>query len=215
MAEKTEDKENTFELEEALASKKDDEITPIIAKETAKMEIESEEHTLKSQINILSEMVQGIKSIIEEKLAYDETKERMFQLLYQQLKDYKEGLLEGIQKPIIKALLPLYDSIIRVGKVVSSHTISEENLKNEIDMIKFELEEILYRMDAVPFIDHPEVLDRKLHKTIKVIETSDPNEDKQVVEIVRYGFLWKNNILRPEEVIIKKYNPKRKEDYDA
>lgn len=159
--------------------------------------------------NTIIDLLKHAISLIENKVCYDETKEKMFQTLYQQLKEYKEGLLESIQRPIIKTLLPLYDSILRLEKAVQNQELSREYLKNEIYVLKSDMEEALYRMDVTPFTEHPEMLDRKLHKTIKVIETSDPNEDKQVVEILKYGFFWKGNILRPEEVIIKRYNPQK------
>lgn len=178
--------------------------TRITEAREAKTLLESSAHLV-----TITEMLKNVISLIENKISYDETKEKMFQSLYQQLKEYKEGFVESIQKPIIKILLPLYDSVIRIDKALKSKDFSIDALKNEVDILKSEFEEVLYQLDVTPFIEHPEILDRKIHKTIKVIETSDPNEDKKIVEIVRYGFFWKGNILRPEEVTIERYNPQK------
>ena len=204
MVEKIEDRGNVVQSDEGMA---EGEIrqTPN-GGETKATETTVNEFPPGSPLDDLSKQLRDLKSLIEEKVAYDETKEKMFQVLYQQLKEYKEGLVENIQRPIIKALLPLYDNIAKVEKAFNSDTASQGELRNEFNVLKCELQEILFRMDVVPFGEHPKTLDRKLHKTMKVIDTDDPHEDKQVVEILRYGFFWKNNILRPEEVIIKRYN---------
>jgi len=212
---KLEEKNEAIRENTKGTSEKETEVTlpqattePIITTEDGIPEVSVESS---SQLLIITELLKSVTSLIENKISYDETKEKMFQTLYQQLKEYKEGFLESIQRPIIKTLLPLYDSILRLEKAVQNQELSREYLDNEIYVLKSDMEEVLYRMDVFLFTEHPQKLDRKLHKTIKVIETSDLNEDKHVVEILKYGFFWKGNILRPEEVVIKRYFPQKEE----
>ena len=145
-----------------------------------------------------------IKTIIERKVAYDETKEKMFNALYEQLKGYQGEFLDALQKPLIRNLLTLYDDMIKFEEVIDQESCSEK-VKNAMAAIKIELLEILGNMEVMPFVEHPKVLDRKLQKTIKVIETAEPAEDNKVVECLKQGFFWKGNIFRPDEVIIKRY----------
>ena len=77
----------------------------------------------------------------------------------------------------------------------------QRNLEN----VRYELEEVLYRMDVTPYEEHPEKLDQKLHKTLKTIPTEDPNKDRAVVTIHKTGFYWREKVLRPEEVTIFRY----------
>jgi len=145
-----------------------------------------------------------IRDLIERKIVYDETKERMFNVLYEQLKGYQKEFLESLQKPIINNLLVLYDDINKL-KNMALIEISDKRVINGIEAIETELLNILYQLDIVPFEKHPEILDPKLHKTVKVVETTEITEDKKVVEILKAGFSWQDKILRPEEVIIKRF----------
>ena len=77
----------------------------------------------------------------------------------------------------------------------------QENLEN----VRYELEEVLYRMDVTPYEEHPEKLDQKLHKTLKTTPTDDPDKDREVVEIHKTGFYWRERVFRPEEVTIFRY----------
>jgi len=145
-----------------------------------------------------------INDTIKRKVAYDETKEKMFNALYEQLKGYQGEFLDAYQKPLIKNLLGLYDDMIEFEKIIDQESCSEK-VNNGIVAIKIELLEILDNMEVVCFQEHSKILDRRLQKAIRVIETSDPEEDKKVVEFLKEGFFWKGNIFRPEEVVIKKH----------
>lgn len=161
--------------------------------------------------NVLVNLLKYVISLIENRISYDETKEKMFQALYLELQEYKDGFIESIQKPIIKTFLPIYDIVLRLEKIVQENKQGREYLQNEICILKSEIEEAFYRLDVIPFSEHPEILDRKLHKTVGIVETCEPNEDKKITKILRRGLFWKDKILRPEEVIIKKYNSQKEE----
>lgn len=77
----------------------------------------------------------------------------------------------------------------------------QANLEN----VRYELEEVLYRMDVTRYEEHPEKLDQKLHKTLKTTPTDDPDKDREVVEIHKTGFYWREKVFRPEEVTIFRY----------
>jgi molecular chaperone GrpE (heat shock protein) len=165
--------------------------------EEEKVETETEKMPMESDTTTL---LQEIKEMIEKKIAYDETKEKMFNALHGQLKGYQGEFLDAFKRPLIKNLLVLYDDIIKVEEIAGI-----EKIKNGIGSLKAELLQILDNMEVVPFDEHSEVLDRKLQKTVKAVETTELTEDKKVVEVVKMGFLWKGNLFRPEEVVIKRY----------
>ena len=83
----------------------------------------------------------------------------------------------------------------------------QSNLKNAF----YELEEVLYRLDVTPNEEHPEKLDRALHKTFKAIPTDDPDKDRDIAEIHKIGFYWREKVFRPEEVTIFRYSEKEGE----
>ena len=75
------------------------------------------------------------------------------------------------------------------------------NLEN----VRFELEEVLYRMDVIPYEEHPGKLDPKLHKTVGTMPADDPDEDRRVVDTHKTGFYWREKVFRPAEVTISRY----------
>jgi molecular chaperone GrpE (heat shock protein) len=154
-------------------------------------------------------LLEEIRSLVKDRLAYDETKERMFQELYVQLQGFKGGFLESIQGQARKALVSLFDSVVRMERATREETSCPERVRAEAETLRVEVEEALYRLDVVPFAEHPDRLDRKLHKTVKVVETDSPEEDNLVVEVVRTGFLHKDVVLRPEEVVVKRFRQQK------
>lgn len=87
-------------------------------------------------------------------------------------------------------------------------TLSE--FRNNMENVRIELEEVLYRMDVEPYeqqAEQPKKLDRKLHKTIETIPTDNPDQHESVAEVRKIGFYWREKVFRPEEVDIFRYTP--------
>ena len=147
-----------------------------------------------------------IKSIIQERLEYDVAKEKVVDKLNDELRFYRDNFVFQSQKSMFIDLMLLYDHLERILAVLGTDDVfSKEKTTELLQTFKEELLEILYRKDITPFEEHPEYLNHKLHKTIKTIPTNEESENNKVDEIIKTGFRWNDNILRPEEVIIKKY----------
>ena len=159
--------------------------------------------------DILSEhknSLHEIKSLIEARLQYDTTKDAVINRLSEEVKIYRDNFIFQSHKPIFLDLIMLFDSLDQFQNSINgSEELSRERIIDWLHALREELLEILYRRDILPFDEHPEVLDYKLHKTIKTIPTPDEGENNRVVKILKSGFRWNEKILRPEEVIIKKF----------
>jgi len=170
------------------------------------------------QINTLTEINQSLTVLLElfeKHISGNQNQVQMFDKMYAEMKDYKESfLLEVLHKPVIHNLIQLYDSFISLESQLTN-LIDENNdntLLNELRQyssnlqnFRFELEEVLYRMDVTPYQNSPDTLDRQLHKTRKVISTDDPNMDQKVAEVHKIGFYWREKVFRPEDVTIYRY----------
>ena len=84
--------------------------------------------------------------------------------------------------------------------------------RNNMENVRIELEEVLYRIDVEPYAEGLNELDRKLHKTIKTIPTDDPDRNETVAEVHKVGFYWREKVFRPEEVTILRYTPPAAEE---
>lgn len=87
-----------------------------------------------------------------------------------------------------------------------TNTELEKKLKN-LEIVRLELEEVLYRMDVSPYEERLKKLDKKLHKTLGTIPIDDPDQNGEVAEVHKVGFYWRGKVFRPEEVTIFRYKP--------
>lgn len=170
------------------------------------------------QTNTLAEITQSLAvllEIFEKHISGNQNHVQMFDKMYTEMKDYKESfLLEVLHKPVIHNLIQLYDSFVSLESQLTNlldenndNTLSNElgQYSRNLQNFRFELEEVLYRMDVSPYKDSPDTLDRQLHKTRKVISTDDPNLDQKVAEVHKIGFYWREKVFRPEDVTIYRY----------
>jgi molecular chaperone GrpE (heat shock protein) len=139
--------------------------------------------------------------------------QRLFDSLHQELIKYRDNFLhESLQKPFIRDLLVLFDDLSGLSAQLQTALESggeskrgklaqwRDNLENAIHS----LTEILHRME-VSEIEPKEMVDRALHRVVS-FEPSDFAEDEgRIVMRVKRGFLWRDQVLRPEEVVAKRF----------
>ena len=160
----------------------------------------------------LSATLAGLKELFETHISRNQNQIAMFDKMYREMNSYKDNfLLEAVHKPIIRNLIQLYDNfmalesqfkdILNKDDAVGSEGLSQElqQFQTNLENVCSELEEALYRMDVTPYEEQPEVLDVKLHKTLKVKPTNDPEENRKVVKIHKKGFCWGDKVFRREE----------------
>ncbi|MCF6148977.1 MAG: nucleotide exchange factor GrpE [Candidatus Kuenenia sp.] len=156
-----------------------------------------------------SVLLEEMKSLLKTRLSYDETKEKTIEKLHEEMKLYRDNFIFQSQKPVFIDLIMLYDNFMQILAVLDEkQDMTKEDfatMKQNLHTIKEELLEILYRRDVTLYREHPDILDYKLHKTIGTVPTTSESENNKVEKVVKPGFCWNDKVLRPEEVIIKKY----------
>jgi len=142
------------------------------------------------------------------RLNADKSKDKAFDTLYEEMRQYKENFLHKAQKPLFLDLILLYDQVIR-----GLESVSEDAGKEAIENIKEELLEILYRRDVEPMeFEEGSKFDRVQMKAIKRVETDNEEQDKDIERVSRCGFKWDETILRPHEVVVKRFGKINKKD---
>ena len=137
--------------------------------------------------------------------------QQLFDSLHAELLKYRDNFLhESLQKPFIHDLVYLYDHLNGLCDQLSSAAQEKDkrgrvsqwrdNLENAIDS----LVEILHRFD-VREIEPREHVDRAYHRVISFEPADFPEEDGTIVMRVKRGFVWRGKLIRPEEVIAKRF----------
>jgi molecular chaperone GrpE (heat shock protein) len=133
--------------------------------------------------------------------------QRLFNSLHQELKNYRDNFLrESLQKPFIRDLVMLFDDLSSLASQLGTADPSSgsgrwaANLENAIAALL----EILHRMEVTE-IEPKERVDRALHRVVSYEPADFEQEDGLIVMRVKRGFVWRDQVLRPEEVVAKRF----------
>ena len=137
---------------------------------------------------------------------------RLFNTLHQELKSYRDNFLrDTLQKPFIRDLIVLYDDLTSLASQMQSVASAPDakasvvtqwsaNLENSIHALL----EVMHRME-VSEIETRETVDRTLHKVVSYEPSDFAEDDGRIVMRIRRGFVWRDQVLRPEEVVAKRF----------
>ena len=166
------------------------------------------------------------KILAETKVALEQrniVNRAMFEALHTELKTYKDAfLLESVLRPVIRDLISLYDDISDIhrqlslalsaqeqrGNLAGSALILFENVAspaNQLEHNRDSIIEVLERLDVTILPVGAGKLDKQNQRAVTVEYTEDPDQDHDVVKILKRGFLWKDRVIRAEEVVMKKW----------
>ena len=143
---------------------------------------------------------------------------RLFDALHAELKGYKDNFLfDALQKPFVRDLITLSDDLGVVQQQIEKRSEAlPESAKDERDFLaKLTMNventlahfyEVLVRMEVEPY-DSVEgaAVDLKRHRALSVEPTESPEQDGRVVRSLKQGFLWRERVIRPEEVVVRKW----------
>ncbi len=126
--------------------------------------------------------------------------QKLFDSLHSELISYRDNFVrDALQKPFIRDLLSLFDDLTKIVAQAETPQL-RENLENVLHFVI----EICHRLE-VTAIESSDMVDRTLQRVVSVEPTSVPEENGQIVSRGKRGFLWQGKVLRPEEVVVRRY----------
>jgi len=131
---------------------------------------------------------------------------RLFDSLHEELLKYRDNFLyESLQKPFVRDLLGVYDDLTTLAtqlKTASEGRKSErlarwqDNLGNAIHGLL----EVFHRLEVTE-VEPKEFVDLAIHRVANYESTERAEDNGRIVKRIKPGFIWRGNVLRPEEVI--------------
>ena len=187
--------------ESANTKEQQNEISEIIDKTVPPVQ---EDERIDRLINLVSQSnieLANLKQIIENRLSYDKVKEDAFERLYGELEDLKKNAFFERSRPLFIDLILLFD---RLENYRQTDIEESSQFTHLLKSFTEELLEILCRQ-GIDIIASSKTFDPTIQRAIKIEITSEKEEDNKVSEVIRKGFRYFDNILRPEEIIVKKF----------
>ena len=138
--------------------------------------------------------------------------QQLFDSLHAELLKYRDNFLhESLQKPFIHDLVYLYDHLNGLCEQLATAAAQEKGKRSRVSQWRDNLEnaihalvEILHRFE-VREIEPRERVDRAFHRVLSYEPADFPEEDGTIVMRVKRGFVWRGKLIRPEEVIAKRF----------
>jgi molecular chaperone GrpE (heat shock protein) len=158
----------------------------------------------------ITEEVAALRQLVEERLANDEVKEKAFDQLYGELKQYKDDFVFQAEKALLLDLLLFYDSLNWFSDSLAKDSPSPDVVADSFQYLIDEFLEVLYRRDVLPF-EGSEQFDAKNQKAVKVQDTEVEEDDFKIIEVLKRGFTRGDRALRAEEVVISRYRAPKQE----
>jgi molecular chaperone GrpE (heat shock protein) len=163
-----------------------------------KAQAEKEEtDSVKARLQKIDEHMMALRST-------ESVNHRLFNSLHQELKGYRDNFLrDSLQKPFIRDLVVLFDDLHTLsGQMQTAGAQGQwcSNLENSLHSLM----EILQRMEVTE-IESREMVDRTLHRVVSYEPADFQEEDGRIVMRLKRGFMWRQQVLRPEEVVAKRF----------
>jgi|GEM_PF-745096 len=170
--------------------------------------------------DVLPRIVTEIQEKFENK---NEINQKLFDALHQELKGYKDGfILEVLQKPLVRDLITLYDDLSEIQRQMDSFVKNLEagkapgagptpigthmnTMGTNLDHVRLSLVEIMARMEVIVMEPCAGKLNKATQRAVSVELADSENEDGEIARSVKPGFMWRERLVRPEEVVIKKW----------
>ena len=145
-----------------------------------------------------------LRRTVADRLQNDKVREKAFESLYDELRQYKDDFLVQAERPLLLDLLLFYDSLNWFQESLVKQEMSPDVIADSFHYLLDEFLEVLYRRDVVP-LEEADVFDRTVHKAVKVADTDDEKQDQHIAQVLKRGFVRADKPLRPEEVVILRY----------
>jgi molecular chaperone GrpE (heat shock protein) len=167
------------------------------------------EVTLAAKPNDYTEQFRKLDEQLAAIRSTETVNQRLFDSLHEELINYRDNFLhESLQKPFIRDLLLLYDDLTGILSQMSSPNAADgrppvaqwhDNLENTVHSLL----EVLHRLE-VREVEPRDKVDLAVHKVVSSEPAEFRQDDGCIVMRMKRGFFWRDQLLRPEEVIAKR-----------
>lgn len=174
-----------------------------------------------SAVQRILEAFAGLQESFDGKLRYDAKKDAIIDRQFQELTQFKSGLVEKVTMQIVNDLIGEIDSAQKLVKFYETAECNETNFKKMQKVLRdipASLCDVLEKYGVTSYSSKAGApFNPKRQKALKTTETGDASKDKMVRELLRLGFEQeleakddqpaRTKVLRSEMVDVFVFNP--------
>jgi molecular chaperone GrpE (heat shock protein) len=151
--------------------------------------------------------LEHLEELFEGKIRDDDRQRQLFERLMKELEEYRQDFIYShVTSKVFRDLIQLYDTLEQTLHSNATEEISREALRVRMGSFHQQVVRILQRQEVELIESAPgKPFDEQSQEAIDVCAVERPEEDGIVVEIVRRGFRYRERLLRPEWVVVGKY----------
>lgn len=158
---------------------------------------------IKESIASLNQNMVDIKARYEEKIANDEYKNQLFDKMYQELASYKKDLYAKLMSPFINESISLIADYERI--ISKLDTYEPERIAKYLCSIPEDITTILENNGVEGFNDESDHFNPKCQRAVRTRPTGVAEDNNKIAERMHVGYRWNGVILKPETVVVYKY----------
>ena len=177
------------------------------------------QHSLPAAVDGLREEMTRLGSV-------ESANQKLFDALHAELKGYKDNFLfDALQKPFVRDLVSLFDDLREVhseilrrleatrpaadgvgGGSVHEETVFLKGTAGNVENQIHHMIEVFLRMEVtISETRGGAPLDKKAHRVVSFEPAAHLGDDGVVHRSVKPGFLWRDRLIRPEEVVVRRW----------
>jgi molecular chaperone GrpE len=154
--------------------------------------------------------LKSLETLFNKRLTYDEGKEKILDKLHSELQNYKSDLYFKLTKPIFLDIVVVLDDIRKIRENLDLEKQNE--CDSTLDSISESLIYLLDKYEVLPFSSEEDSKFDAVKQ--RMIRTKDTDEDAQIATIAQSvftGFMYKDQLVSPEKVVVYKKTKKAEE----
>lgn len=158
---------------------------------------------IREDIEYIYHTMRRLESKFETEILNAQSKEAMVKTMYQELNDYKAGLVEKALKNVLYDIVDIREMMFAKAKYVRQKKGTDVISLEEFESYAEDIGDILERYDVTIYKGESGVENTAVRqKIVRKVETADASLVKKVAESLSFGYEYNRKILYPERISI-------------
>lgn len=158
---------------------------------------------IREDIEYIYHTMRRLESKFETEILNAQSKEAMVKTMYQELNDYKTGLVEKALKNVLYDIVDIREMMFAKAKYVRQKKGTDVISLEEFESYAEDIGDILERYDVTIYKGESGVENTAVRqKIVRKVETEDASLVKKVAESLSFGYEYNRKILYPERISI-------------